>query len=280
MQVAPRGQGLPTDQPAGLVGCLASQRRDLRKPRRLSPLRWGRCTENEDLRDNHNSRRLHEHPLGTTRGPSRKVVVVGVGVLMALTLVRGLFWVVGFPVWSGDEGAHFDYEQSVATFHGIPVSGVSLNSAETLRLIKESPVATERTWPTPPTPTLRWGIVDEQYEGIQAPLYYVLLVPAYWAGRAVGGLVGSFYALRLASLLMAVGAIPLVALLARALVPRRRAVWLLAPAVIAALQIVNVQNSYVDNDALTIVAGAACVLALLAHATISASVVASCLELR
>ena len=203
-------------------------------------------------------------PSRNTRGPSRKVVVVGVGVLMALTLVRGLFWVVGFPVWSGDEGAHFDYEQSVATFHGIPVSGVSLNSAETLRLIKESPVATERTWPTPPTPTLRWGIVDEQYEGIQAPLYYVLLVPAYWAGRAVGGLVGSFYALRLASLLMAVGAIPLVALLARALVPRRRAVWLLAPAVIAALQIVNVQNSYVDNDALTIVAGAACVLALLA----------------
>jgi 4-amino-4-deoxy-L-arabinose transferase-like glycosyltransferase len=63
---------------------------------------------------------------------------------------------------------------------------------------------------------------------------------------------------------MAVGAIPLVALLARALVPQHRAIWLLAPAVVATLQIVNVQNSYVDNDALTMVAGAGCVLALLA----------------
>ena len=184
---------------------------------------------------------------------------MGVGILMVLTFGRGLFWVVSVPVWSGDEGAHYAYEQSVATGHGIPVAGRSLNSADTLRLIKDSPVAGgERTTPLPPTPSLRWGLVDEQYEGLQSPLYYVLLVPAYWTGRAVGGLVGSFYALRLASLCLAVATIPLVALLARALVPRHRAVWLLAPTVIAALQIVNLQNSYIDNDALTMVAGATC----------------------
>ena len=203
-------------------------------------------------------------PRRAASGPSRRVVLVGVGILMILTFVRGLFWVVSVPVWYGDEGAHYAYEQSVATGHGVPVAGRSLNSADTLHLIKDSPVATERTWPIPPTPSLRWGIVDEQYEGLQSPLYYLLLVPAFWVGRAVGGLVGSFYALRLASLCLAVAAIPLVALLARALVPGRRAIWLLAPAVIAALQIVNVQNSYVDNDALTVVAGATCLLALLA----------------
>jgi hypothetical protein len=202
-------------------------------------------------------------PLRATRRPSR-ILLVGVGILMALTFCRGLFWVVSFPVWSGDEGAHYSYEQSVATGRGIPVAGRNLNSADTLRLIKESPIATERTFPLPPTPSKDWGIVDEQYEGLQAPIYYVLLVPAYWIGRAAGGVIGSFYALRLASLLMAVAAIPLIALLARALLPRRPAVWLLAPAVVAVLQIVNVQNSYVDNDALTMVAGATSVLALLA----------------
>ena len=112
----------------------------------------------------------------------------------------------------------------MATGHGVPVAGRSLDSADTMRLIEASPVATERTSSIPPTPTLRWGIVDGQYEGLQSPLYYVLLVPPYWTGRAVGGLVGSFYALRLAGLLVAVASIPLVALLARALVPERRGI--------------------------------------------------------
>jgi hypothetical protein len=196
--------------------------------------------------------------------PSRRVLMVGIGVLMALTFVRGLFWVVAFPVWSGDEGAHYSYEQSVATGHGIPVAGRSPNSVDILRVAKESPVSTERTFAIPPDQDKRWGIVDEQYEGLQSPLYYVLLVPAYWIGRAAGGAVGSFYALRLASLCLAVLTIPLSALLARALLPRRRAVWLLAPAVIAVLQIVNVQNSYIDNDGLTMVVAIASLLALLA----------------
>jgi 4-amino-4-deoxy-L-arabinose transferase-like glycosyltransferase len=196
-------------------------------------------------------------------GPNRRVMFVCIALLMLLTFVRGLFWVVSFPVWSGDEGAHYSYEQSVATGHGIPVSGRSLNSGATLRLVKNSPVSTERSFPIPPVPTSRWGIIDEQYEGLQSPLYYVVLTPAYWVGRLVGGTVGSFYALRLASLCMAVATIPLVALLARKLFPEHRAVWLLSPAVIAALQIVNVQNSYVDNDSLTMVVATLCLLALI-----------------
>jgi hypothetical protein len=197
-------------------------------------------------------------------GGSRRLLLTGIGVLMALTFARGLFWVVTFPVWYGDEGAQFSYEQSVATGKGIPVAGKSLNSADTLRLIKASPVAIERTMPLPASPTLQWGIVDEQYEGLQSPLYYLALAPVYWVGRAGGGELGAFYALRLASLCLAVAAIPLTALLARALLPDRRAVWLLAPAVICVLQIVNVQNSYVDNDSSTMVVAALCLLALLA----------------
>jgi 4-amino-4-deoxy-L-arabinose transferase-like glycosyltransferase len=208
-------------------------------------------------------RAVSPRPPSTAR-PGRRLILVGIGVLMALTFVRGLFWVVTFPVWSGDEGAHFSYEQSVATGHGIPVAGRSLNSADTLLVAKESPVSSERTFPVPPVKSVRWGIIDQQYEGVQSPLYYVLLVPVYWAGRAVDGVVGSFYALRLASLCMAVVTIPLTAILARALLPRHRSVWLLAPAVIAVLQIVNVQNSYIDNDGLTMVVAIACLLALLA----------------
>jgi 4-amino-4-deoxy-L-arabinose transferase-like glycosyltransferase len=198
------------------------------------------------------------------RGPSRRLIVLGVAVIMALTLVRGLFWVATFPVWSGDEGAHYSYVASVATGQGIPVAGRSLDSADSLRVIKASPIATERTFPLPATPSTQWGVVSEGYESWQPPLYYVLLTPVYWLGRAIGGVLGAIYALRIASLLMAVAAIPLVAFLARALLPERRAVWLLAPAFIAVLQIVNVQNSYVDNDGLTMVAGSACLLALLA----------------
>jgi 4-amino-4-deoxy-L-arabinose transferase-like glycosyltransferase len=198
------------------------------------------------------------------RGPSRRVLLFGLGFLMLLTFVRGLFWVVSMPVWYGDEGAQYAYEQSVATGHGIPVAGRTLIPADVLRLVKDSPVAVERTLPLPPTPSTRWGLVGEQYEGLQSPLYYLLLVPAYWTGRALDGLVGSFYAMRIGSLCMAVATIPLVALLARALLPQRRAVWLLAPALIAVLQIVNMQNSNVDNDGLTMLAGAGCLLALLA----------------
>ncbi len=168
---------------------------------------------------------------------------------MILTFVQGLFWVVTFPVWSGDEeGAHYAYEQSVATGREESRGRPKLNSVDTLRLIKQSPVATERTWPLPPTPAAL-GHRRRAVRGLRSPLYYVLLIPVYWAGRAAGGAVGSLYALRVADLCMAVVAIPMTALLARALLPKHRSIWLLAPAAIAVLQIVNVQNSYIDNSA-------------------------------
>ena len=42
----------------------------------------------------------------------------------------------------------------------------------------------------------------------------------------------------------------------------------MAPAIIAVLQIINMQNSYIDNNGLTVVVTTACLLALLASGVI------------
>jgi 4-amino-4-deoxy-L-arabinose transferase-like glycosyltransferase len=187
----------------------------------------------------------------------RKLLVI----VMVVGLVRGLFWVFLAPVWNPvDETAHFGYVESLATGHGIPTVGEDLVSADVLRSAKESPTYYFRTRPHGPEPTdAAWGGTRHQYEGVQGPVYYLLMVPAYWLGRPFG-ILGALYAVRTASVLLWLAAVPLVFLLTRELFPRSPATWIAAPALLVMVQGLNANLACVSNDALVVVAGAGTLL--------------------
>jgi hypothetical protein len=192
------------------------------------------------------------------RGPR-----LALGLLTVLAIGRGLFWLITIPVMFGDEAAHYSFIQSLATGHGIPVVGESHVSAAALQLAKSAPVNGARAIPLPPNPSnAGWGFLRRQYEGYQTPFYHLLMVPVYWVGRALGGVLGSFYALRLASLALVVASVPAVYLLAKEIFPRREAVWLLAPALLVGMQIVN-SSVAIDNDSLMFLIGSVTMLVIL-----------------
>jgi hypothetical protein len=179
-----------------------------------------------------------------------------------MALIRGLFWTVSYPVLWGDEAQHFSYIQSVATGHGIPITGKNLITADGTYLLKNDAADAYRSLPLDPSPSdARWGLGRQQYEGFQAPLYYLLMTPFYWMGRPFG-LLGSVYALRVATLMLTLVAVPILYLIARELFPKRPAVWLLAPICLVQLQLFN-SYGFIDNDAIMVVTGSLCLLALL-----------------
>ncbi|HEX7276334.1 MAG TPA: glycosyltransferase family 39 protein [Acidimicrobiales bacterium] len=186
---------------------------------------------------------------------------------MAIALVgllRGLFWVATTEVWSPiDEAHHYGFVQSLATGHGIPTVGKDVMPVEVVEVIKASPTLASRSKPN--LPVLEdgyWSVASSQYEAVQPPLYYVLLVPAYWLSRPFG-FVSSIYGLRIGSVLIALAAVPLTWMLAKELFPRRPAVWLAAPAVLVAVNGFNTNLATIGNDALVVPVAA---LALLAAA--------------
>lgn len=186
------------------------------------------------------------------------VAIAGVG------LLRGLFWVATTEVWSPiDEAHHYGFVQSLATGHGIPTVGKDVMPVEVVEVIKASPTLASRS--TPHLPVLEdgyWSVASSQYEAVQPPLYYVLLVPAYWVSRPFG-FVASIYGLRIGSVLIALAAVPLTWMLAKELFPRRPAIWLAAPAVLVAINGFNTNLATIGNDALVVPVAA---LALLAAA--------------
>ncbi len=199
--------------------------------------------------------------------PARRIPRAHLLVLVAIAavgLLRGLFWVATTEVWSPiDEAHHYGFVQSLATGHGIPTVGKDVMPVEVVEVIKASPTLASRS--TPHLPTLDdgyWSVASSQYEAVQPPLYYVLLVPAYWVSRPFG-FVASIYGLRIGSVLIALAAVPLTWMLAKELFPRRPAVWLAAPAVLVAINGFNTNLATIGNDALVVPVAA---LALLAAA--------------
>jgi hypothetical protein len=188
--------------------------------------------------------------------------LIVLGILVGLAVIRGLFWLVTVPIPFGDEPSHYSYIQWMATGRGIPVTGRDHVTGAALELAKSSAVQPWRAVPQPPDPRLGWGLLGQQYEGFQPPGYYILMVPAYWLGRATDGLLGSIYAVRLATLMLIAASVPLIYLLAREMFPRRPAVWLLSPAVVVGIQLIN-SAAYLANDSVTGTAAAATLLVVL-----------------
>ncbi|HET9690953.1 MAG TPA: glycosyltransferase family 39 protein [Acidimicrobiales bacterium] len=184
-------------------------------------------------------------------------------VLVAVSLVRGCWWVATYPVPWGDEGAHLAYVAHVADRRAIPVAGRDRAPLGVVELRKASAQDgyTSRALPAS-TSDPRWGPFAQQYEAVQPPAYYVLAQPLFWLGR-LGGDLGAVYALRLFDLCLVVAALPLTYLLARRLAPGAPRAWLLAPLILAGLQITTSQYVLVSNDPALVPLGAACLLVAL-----------------
>lgn len=184
-------------------------------------------------------------------------------VICLLGLLRGLYWVALWPSPTGDEPAHLAYVESLATGDGIPLtsaaSPVTLDSA---RLYKDNRADDPRSAPIALPPDSSWGVAGLQYEGVHPPLYYAAMVPAYWLGHSLDGVLGALFAVRLATLLLAIAALPALYLLARELLPGRADAWLVAPMLLVTMQLYNGSAALVGNDSIGTTTATLCLLAL------------------
>lgn len=182
--------------------------------------------------------------------------------LMAFGMLKGAYWAALTPVWSPvDEAQHFGYVESLARGNGIPTVGVDLLSDDVMASLKTSTTMLFRSHPHEPTASSTgWGSTRHQYEAIHGPTYYALMVPAYWAG-APFGTSGSLLAIRLATALLAVLALPLVWLLARRLFPDDPTIWLLSAAVLVVIDASS--PGMVNNDTMVLVVGMGAMVLLL-----------------
>lgn len=186
---------------------------------------------------------------------------VVLALILAAGLLRGLFWVSMTLVFNPiDEAPHYSYVESMATRLRPPVVGRDRLSPETMGLLKGTASSYWRSVPLPPDPLDdRWGAVAESYEGVQGPAYYALMALPYRAAHPMGAL-AALYAVRAATVLLALAAVPLAYLLARELFPRRREAWLAAPALLVLLQGFNANLASITNDALVAPLSAAVLL--------------------
>jgi hypothetical protein len=178
-------------------------------------------------------------------------------------LIRGLFWVLITPVWYVlDEAHHYAYVENIALGHGPPVVGEDKVSLDVLAIAKNSPTSPARSMTVQPSrKDPGWGVFLEQYEGIQSPLYYFLLSPVYRIWRPFGA-VTSIYALRIATVIVSLAAVPLIWYLARLLFPSSPTIGLAAAGVYVLVQGVNSNLASITNDALVVPAAAAAYLFL------------------
>lgn len=104
--------------------------------------------------------------------------------LLCLAFLHGALYAVYLPPWGLiDEAQHFHYIQYIAEKQALPVMSEQLYLSDE---IIDSLFATQRwqtfhwTPPSAPDP-LVMGLEGYSYEAYQPPLYYLMVVPIYWA---------------------------------------------------------------------------------------------------
>lgn len=177
--------------------------------------------------------------------------------------MRGAYWAFIVPLPSPiDEFAHYSYVQQLAEDHRPPVVGKDKVTSAALDVLKDSRSSAWRSAAASRSPQdPAYGLVAESYEGVQPPLYYALLAPVFALTKSFGSMTALF-ALRLATVLIGLAAIPVVYVLARRLFPNHPSVWIAAPAVLAASQGVNANLATLGNDGLAAVIGGLTLLPL------------------
>ncbi|MDQ2754068.1 MAG: glycosyltransferase family 39 protein [Actinomycetota bacterium] len=184
--------------------------------------------------------------------------------LLAMTLLFGAragWWVANSEVPTPvDEGAHYAYIQSLAEGH-YPVTGEDQVGVDAITLVKGDRANVLRSLSYPSKPSAAWGLIDQQYEAFQPPIYYLVSVPVYAAARSIS-LVAALYALRIWTVLLVASAVPLLYLAGRELFAEQPAVWLLAPLLLTGVEMVASSLAQVTNDAIMVPLGAAALWAL------------------
>ena len=160
-------------------------------------------------------------------GRQRLVHRLVLALILAFGLAKGGYWAVTTQVWNPvDEAQHVGYVESIATGHGIPTVGQDLLSDDIMASLKASPTSEFRSHTFRPDNTdPKWSSTRAQYEAVHGPIYYALMAGPYWVGHP-WGITGSLLAIRLGTVVLVLGAVPLTWLLARRLFPRRPAAWL------------------------------------------------------
>lgn len=177
-----------------------------------------------------------------------------------LGLLRGLFWVVVVEVTSPiDEAQHAAYVASLASRGRPPIVGTHHLPPQLLRLLKSSPTSAVGRIPVRVDQPREWGAIAQSYEGVQPPLFYLLLAPVQLLARG-GGALATLYALRVATLVVALTAVPVAYLLARELLPAHPVAWLAAPLLLVHVQGFDGNLATVTNDALVVPLGGAALL--------------------
>ncbi|HEX2027535.1 MAG TPA: hypothetical protein VHF25_05995 [Nitriliruptorales bacterium] len=177
-----------------------------------------------------------------------------------LGLLRGLFWVVVVEVPSPiDEAQHAAYVASLVSRARPPIVGTHTLPPQLLRLFKSSPTSAFGRIPVSVDRPHEWGAVAQSYEGVQPPLFYLLLAPVQLLAGDGGG-VATLYALRVMTLVLALTAVPVAYVLARELLPDRPVAWLAAPLLLVHVQGFEGNLAAVTNDALVVPLGGAALL--------------------
>ena len=200
------------------------------------------------------------------------------GAAYAVALVPALALAIGQPVWSRvDEAAHYDVIAQYAA--GVyPRDATTTIRPETLEIMQGSGVYgfvvdNEYVQPDPGLQPMPSGLSNRaqvlwirrhgwefSYEAFQPPLYYVAALPAWFIGHAIGGAVGSLYAVRIFDALLAALLAPLAMMILLALWPGHTGAGWGAAGLTAVMPGVALNLTTVTNDVLVSVLGAACVL--------------------
>lgn len=200
------------------------------------------------------------------------------GIAYAMALVPALALAVGQPVWSRvDEAAHYDVIAQYAA--GVyPRDATTTVRPETLEIMHRTSVYgfvvdNEYARPDPGLQPMPSGLSNQaqvlwirrhgwefSYEAFQPPLYYAVALPAWLVGHALGGAVGSLYAVRIFDALLAALLAPLAMMILLALWPGQTGAGWAAAVLAAVVPGVALNLSSVTNDVLVSVLGALCVL--------------------
>jgi hypothetical protein len=201
-------------------------------------------------------------------------------------LARALFYCSAVPMWEGfDEYAHFAMLQRIALRAGLPelkTAVISRQVAASLQLVPVSTLVADRDrewltfeeyWKLSPEERTRrsrelrnlpadWAAHKSNpplrnWEAQQAPLYYWLLTPVYWAVRGLD-LPAQVWILRCFAALLASVVVPCTFLAARGFFGDRAAIG--AAAMVAMMPELFLSACHVSNEALAIAMGAVVVM--------------------
>jgi hypothetical protein len=211
------------------------------------------------------------------RAPRR----TGLALVIAFAVVKGLLWSTVLPPLEGpDEHAHFAYAQFMGEQHRIPRSGkdqlgIHRTYSEELQVGLRDVFHTTSQWPgnradfsevgrRHAEEVLRGASVDAGGNGAAAgysPYYYVPAAALYLA--APNDLDDQVAAMRLWSVCLGAVGAWLSLLIGRRLFPRCEPAALGLGMAVAAQPMLSQQTAVINNDALVIVAGFACLLVAL-----------------